>query len=50
MYTASSGKHDLMSMLLDYGADAFIRNEDDYLAIELAASEECLRLLRHTAS
>jgi rhodanese-related sulfurtransferase len=50
MYTASSGKHELMRMLLDFGADAFIRNEDDYLAIELAASEECLRLLRHTAS
>jgi rhodanese-related sulfurtransferase len=50
MYTASSGKHELMSMLLDFGADAFIRNEDDYLAIELAASEECVRLLRHTAS
>lgn len=50
MYTASSGKHDLMKMLLDYRADAFIRNDDDYLAIELAASEECLKLLRHTAS
>jgi ankyrin repeat protein len=50
MYTASSGKHDLTKMLLDNGADPFIRNDDDFLAIELAASEECLKLLRHTAS
>ncbi|MDP2153344.1 MAG: ankyrin repeat domain-containing protein [Methylotenera sp.] len=50
MYTASSGKHDLAKVLLDNGADPFIRNDDDFLAIELAASEECLRLLRHTAS
>lgn len=50
MYTASNGKHLLLKSLLDYGANAFIRNNDDYLAIELAASEECLKLLRHTAS
>jgi len=50
MYTASSGKHILTKLLLDYGADPFIRNDDDFLAIELAASEECLKLLRHTAS
>jgi rhodanese-related sulfurtransferase len=50
MYTASSGKHDLTKVLLDNGADPFIRNDDDFLAIELAASEECLKLLRHTAS
>ena len=50
MYTASSGKHELTTLLLDNGADPFIRNDDDYLAIELAASEECLKLLRHTAS
>ena len=50
MYTASSGKHELTKQLLDNGADPFIRNDDNYLAIELAASEECLKLLRHTAS
>ena len=50
MYTASSGKHDLTKLLLDNGADPFIRNDDDFLAIELAASEECLKLLRHTVS
>jgi rhodanese-related sulfurtransferase len=50
MYTASSGKHDLTKVLLVNGADPFIRNDDDFLAIELAASEGCLKLLRHTAS
>jgi len=50
MYTASSGKHEMMEILLKNGADAFIRNDDDYLAVELAATEECLQLLRHTAN
>ena len=50
MYTASSGKHDLTKILLENGADPFIRNDDDFLAIELAASEQCLSMLRHTAS
>jgi len=50
MYTASSGKHEMMKILLDNGADPFIRTDDDYLAVELAATEECLKLLRHTAS
>jgi rhodanese-related sulfurtransferase len=50
MYTASSGKHAMMKILLDNGADPFIRTDDDYLAVELAATEECLKLLRHTAS
>ena len=49
MYTSSSGRHDLLKLLLEHGADAFIRNDDDFLAIELAASEACLKLLRHTA-
>ena len=50
MYTASSGKHLFTKLLLEKGADPFIRNDDDFLALELAASEECLKLLRHTAS
>lgn len=48
MYTASSGKADMMKLLLDNGADPLIRTDDDYLAVELAATEECLKLLRHT--
>lgn len=50
MYTASSGKEDMMKLLLDNGADAMIRTDDDYLAVELAATMECLTLLRHTAN
>ncbi|CAG0951230.1 Thiosulfate sulfurtransferase GlpE [Methylophilaceae bacterium] len=48
MYTASSGKPDMMKILLENGADPHIRTDDDYLAAELAATEECLQLLRHT--
>lgn len=48
MYTASSGKADMMKLLLDNGADPMIRTDDDYLAVELAATEDCLKLLRHT--
>jgi uncharacterized protein len=49
MYTASSGKHDMLALLLGYGADATLRTGDDYMAVDLAATEACLRLLRHTA-
>lgn len=49
MYTASSGKADMMKILLENGADPYLRTDDDYLAVELAATEECLRLLRRTA-
>jgi len=48
MYTASSGKPEMMRLLLENGADPLIRTDDDYLAVELAATEECLKLLRHT--
>jgi len=50
MYTASSGKSEMMKIMLKNGADPYIRNDDDYLAVELAANEECLKFLRHTAS
>ncbi|MEQ1600720.1 MAG: hypothetical protein HOP04_03280 [Methylophilaceae bacterium] len=49
MYTASSGKDAMTKLLLENGADPMIRTDDDYLAVELAATTECLRLLRHTA-
>ncbi len=50
MYTASSGKPEMMRLLLDNGADPLIRTDDDYLAVDLAATAECLQLLRHTAA
>lgn len=49
MYTASSGKHEITQQLLSLGADPHIRTDDGFLAAELAATMECLQLLRHTA-
>lgn len=50
MYTASSGKADMLQILLQNGADPMIRTNDDYLAVDLAATMECLKLLRLTAA
>ncbi|OIQ86312.1 ankyrin repeat protein [mine drainage metagenome] len=50
MYTASSGKPEMMKLLLENGVDPLIRTHDDYLAVDLAATAECLQLLRHTAT
>jgi rhodanese-related sulfurtransferase len=47
MYCASSGRDVLVRMLLDAGADADLRTLDGFRAIDLSASVECLRLLRH---
>lgn len=49
MYTASSGKPEMTELLLEAGADANIATLDGFRAVELAATEECLKLLRHTA-
>ena len=49
MYTASSGKVEMMKLLLAYGADPTILTYDDYQAVDLAASEECLKLLRDSS-
>lgn len=49
MYCASSGRDALVELLLDAGADPDLRTLDDFRAVDLAASAECLRLLRHTA-
>ncbi len=49
MYTASSGKAKLMQLLLAHGADPMLKNDDDFLAVDLCANAECLALLRHTA-
>lgn len=49
MYAASSGRAEIVAALLAAGADAYIRNDDGALAVDLASTLECLRLLRHTA-
>jgi ankyrin repeat protein len=49
MYVASNSKADLVELLLSKGADPSLRNFDDFAAVDLAASIECLRLLRNVA-
>mgnify|MGYP006192648801 FL=1 len=46
MYAASSGKAAVLRQLLALGADASLRTQDDFSALDMAASVECLRLLR----
>ncbi|ANQ85442.1 ankyrin repeat domain-containing protein [Azoarcus olearius] len=48
MYTASAGKADMVALLLECGADPQIPNFDDARAVDLAATRDCLKLLRHT--
>jgi hypothetical protein len=47
MYAASSGKPDLVALLLEEGADPDLRNQDDSRAVDLASTWECLARLRH---
>lgn len=46
MYAASTGKHAVLQKLLDAGADPGLKTLDDFSALDMAASIECLRLLR----
>lgn len=51
MYVSSNSKPDLVRLLLDNGADPSLKNFDDFTARDLAASIDCLKLLRsHRAS
>ena len=49
MYVASNGKPDLVKLLLEKGANPRLKNFDDFSALDLAASLECLKLLRKAA-
>lgn len=49
MYVASNSKADLVELLLRRGAARELRNFDDFSALDLAASRDCLRLLRQAA-
>jgi ankyrin repeat protein len=49
MYVASNSKPELVKLLLENGADPALRNFDDFRAVDLAASLDCLRLLRKAA-
>lgn len=46
MYGASSGKHTVVATLLDLGANPHLLSQDDFSALDMAASVECLKLLR----
>jgi uncharacterized protein len=46
MYVSSNSKPDLVERLLAHGADPTLKNFDDFTALDLAASVECLRLLK----
>ena len=46
MYAASSGKHVVVATLLDLGANPHLVSQDDFSALDMAASRECLQLLR----
>jgi ankyrin repeat protein len=47
MYAASTGKAELVERLLAAGADPSLRSPDDYTALDLASTSECVRLLRN---
>ena len=49
IYVASNGKPDLVKLLLEKGANASLKNFDDFSALDLAASVDCLKLLRKEA-
>jgi ankyrin repeat protein len=46
MYVSSNGKPALVKQLLENGADPTLRNFDDFSALDLAATLDCLKLLR----
>ena len=46
MYGASSGKQAVVATLLDLGANVHLVSQDDFSALDMAASVECLQLLR----
>jgi len=49
MYVSSNSKPDLVKLLLENGANPKLKNFDDFSALDLAASLECLKLLRNAA-
>ena len=46
MYAASSSKPAIVATLLELGADPLLQSQDDFTALDMAASIECLQLLR----
>ena len=46
MYAASSGKAGMVATLLSLGANPQLVTQDDFSALDMAASLDCLQLLR----
>lgn len=46
MYASSTGKHAVVEKLLAAGANPRLKTQDDFSALDMAATLECLRLLR----
>lgn len=46
MYASSAGKAEVVRRLLRAGADITLRSLDDYTALDMASTLDCLRLLR----
>lgn len=49
IYSASSGKHAVVSQLLLAGANPKLTTLDDFSALDLAANRQCLQLLRQAS-
>ncbi|MDD2759704.1 MAG: ankyrin repeat domain-containing protein [Methylomonas sp.] len=45
-YASSSGKHQIVSQLLQAGANPLLTTQDDFSALDLASTRQCLKLLR----
>jgi ankyrin repeat protein len=46
IYAASSGKHAVVAQLLEAGANPWLATQDEFTALDLAATRPCLQLLR----
>ncbi|HIK03622.1 MAG TPA: ankyrin repeat domain-containing protein [Trichormus sp. M33_DOE_039] len=49
MYAASSGKAEVLKLLLQYHPNLDLKNLDDYRAIDFASTIEVLRILKNAA-
>ncbi|BCL34537.1 ankyrin repeat domain-containing protein [Nostoc sp. MS1] len=47
MYAASAGKTEVVKLLLQYHPNLYLKNLDDYQAIDFASNVEVLRLLKN---
>jgi ankyrin repeat protein len=47
MYTASAGKTEVVKLLLQHNPNLYLKNLDDYKAIDFASNVEVLRILKN---